>query len=104
SHDLQSVRVAAHMMHGDTRNDLGISIVELHLRAVNQAHHRKYSLQIVGMRKERLGHVTTRRKRHLALLEMKTCTRKQVQIARVVVMQMRDYDVFDLRAIDAQQA
>ena len=35
---------------------------------------------------------------------MKARTREQLQIARVVVMQVRDDDVLDLRAIDAEQA
>src|SRR5262249_23582275 len=39
-----------------------------------------------------------------ALLKMKACTRKLGQIARVVVVQVRDDDVLDVRTIDAQQS
>ncbi len=96
--------VAAHVVHADAGNDLGIAVVELHPRAVGQAHHRQYALQLVGVREERVCHVTAGRKCHLAVLQVEARPREQRQIARVVIVQVRDDDVPDLGAIDAQPA
>src|SRR5512137_1650999 len=47
--------------------------------------------------------MTPGRKRHLAILQMKAGARKQLQVARVVIVEMRDDDVFDLSTIDSQK-
>jgi hypothetical protein len=78
--------------------------VELDSSGVHVPHHRHDFVDLIGVGEELRRHVPTGRVRELAVLQMKARPRKQIEIADVVVMQVREDHVLGGRGIHAEQA
>jgi hypothetical protein len=101
AHHLQAVRMAANMMHADAVGDLGVAAVERDPVGINGAHHAHDILYLESVTHARVTHVAPGRKAHLAVLQMKARTREEIEIAGLIVVQVRDDHVLDAGGVDA---
>ena len=99
---LQAVGMAADTMHGDAGRDLAVAGIEIDALAIDMAHHLRDVLDRERMSQQSVAHAASRRVSHLALLEMEARVREAVEIAGVVVMQMRHDNVANARRRDAE--
>ncbi len=104
SGNLQSGRVPAHAMQSQTGHYFGLTIMKNGAAAVDFSHHLERILQIVRFAQEMVAHAAARsRIGHLAILNVKACGRKAIEIPGVVVMQMSQDHIRDFVRIDVEQ-
>ncbi len=94
-HHLQAVGMAADPMQRDAGRDLAVAGMERHPLAEDMAHHQRDMLHRKRMPQRPKTHAAPGGVAHLAILQMKSRVRKQIEIAGVVIMQMSDDDVLD---------
>ena len=96
--------MAADQMQRDSGKELGVAVVELDSPGVNAPHHAGDVLCLEGAAVALFAHVAPGRVLHLQVLQVQRRRGKQLEIADVVVVQVRDHDILDRRRIDAEQA
>ena len=101
--DLQARRMTADAVQGQPRHKLGVAIVEDSFVGIDVPQHHLNIFKVERAAKHLVAHVAAGRIGHVAILEMKARARQTVEIAGVIVMQMRDDDVGDLVGIDVEQ-
>ena len=65
--------------------------------AIVEPHHSDDVLDLEGVRQKRMAHVFARREGELGLLQMKASLGEPVEIADVIVVEMGNDDVLDVR-------
>ena len=70
--------------------------------AIDMAHHQGHVLDRKRMPQHAVAHAAAGGIAHLALLEMKPCGRKAIEIAGVVVMQMGNDNILDAVGLDPE--
>ena len=103
AHCLQPSGVTTNVMYRQARGDLRVAVMELHAPRVDVADHGHDFIDLVRMREKIDGHVAPRGVGQFAILQMKTRSWKQVEIANMIVMKMRDDDILDFCRIDPKQ-
>jgi hypothetical protein len=86
--------VSADVVHTQTRRDIFVPVVKYHASGEKPADHRSNVLCIEWPTSERVRHVPSRAELHFAILNVVTRNWKQFMVAAMVVMHMRDDDVF----------
>ena len=76
--------------------EVRIAVVEAHPVAVHGAHHADHVFHFVGAAEAVVRHVPAGRVAHLEILQMQRRIRKEIEIADVVIVQMRDDYVLHL--------
>jgi hypothetical protein len=94
-HHLQTIGMAADAMQRHAGGDLAIIGMELHAFAEDVADHQRHMLRRIWMAQAAEAHAAPGGEAHLAILQMKSRIRKQIEIAGMVVMQMGNDDIPD---------
>ena len=94
--------MAAGVMQADTRRKLDLAAIHLDATLEVQPHHADHVLDLEAVAEFRVAHVRPGDEAHLALLQMKARDREFVEIADMVVMQMRQHHVGDRLRRDAE--
>ena len=102
-HHLQAVGMAADAMHGHPGRDLAFAGMEGDAVAIDMPHHGRDVLDRERMPQHAVAHAAPGGVAHLAILQMKARIGEAVEIAGVVVMQMRDHDIPDAVGLDAKR-
>ena len=85
------------------RSELVVAVVERDPAAVHLAHHTGDVLDVERHAQARVAHVAPGRVRHLAVLQVETGAREDLEVADVVVVHVGDDDVVDLRGVDVER-
>src|SRR5215208_3315974 len=104
ANELKSGRMASRRMYRKAGSELGVAIVEQDAACIVEPHDSADVLDLERMRQPRISHEAPRGIRKLAFLEMESRVRKPVEISHMVVMQMREDDIFDRIHIDVERA
>ena len=104
AHCLQASGVAADMDQLDTGRELGIAVVELDASPVYAAHDVENVVHIVGVAHHVKRHVAPGGILQLLLLQVQARVGQQVNVAGMVVVQMRDDHVPHVVGRDAKPA
>ena len=96
-------RMASHAMQRQSRNQLRIAIVEDGLVGEHVLHHHLNVREVEGLPQRLVAHAAASCVRQVAILHMKSRVRETVEIAGVIVMQMRQDDVGHLLGVHADQ-
>src|SRR5687768_4689197 len=91
-------------MQRDARRQLCVTVVELHAPVVDAPHHANYVLRLERAAEALVAHVAPGGIAHLELLQVEAGARKQLEVADVVVVQVRDDHVLQAGGVDVQQA
>src|SRR3954462_7982407 len=102
AHELKSRRMTGCRVDRQTGREFGVAMIEHDAARIVQPHDPADILDLEGMRQPLIPHVTPRGISQLALLKMKSRSREAVEIADMVVMQMRQDDVLDRVGVDAE--
>ena len=100
-HALQTLRVAADMVDGDSRRDLVLAVVKGDASVKHFAHHRHHVVDLERQPQRHVAHAAARCICHLAILQVIARPRKQIVVADVIVMHVADDDRLHLRRLDA---
>src|SRR3569832_533317 len=100
---LQSLRVAADLVHGDARCDLVVAVVEIDEIVEHLLHHGVDVRRAERHADHLVAHTAARTVGHLGVLDVIARVREQVVIAGVVPMHVRGDHVVDLAGIDAER-
>jgi hypothetical protein len=103
AHELQAVAVAADQVQADPRGEFVVAVVERHAPAIDLPHHAHDVLDVERHPQPRVAHVASGGIRHLPVLEMKAGAREDLEVADVIVMQMRDDHVLDPGGVDVER-
>ena len=101
-HHLQAVGMTADPVHGHAGRDLAVAGIEIDALAIDVTHHQRDVLDREWMSQQSVAHAAARGVSHLALLEMEARIREAVEIAGVIVMQMRHDNVANARRGDTK--
>lgn len=101
---LQAGGMPADAMQGEAGSEFIIAIVKDGALGVDVADHLENVFKIEGGAKLAMAHRAARGESHFAILQMKTSKRKAIEIASVVVMEVRDNYVGNAIGIDADEA
>src|SRR5260370_42616463 len=86
---LKPRRVDAEMMERETWRQLGIAVMEADATLIDLAHQTDDVVDGIGLAERAMRHVAPGGIGHLAVLEMEMRFREEVEIADVVVVEMR---------------
>ena len=100
-HALHSHGMAANKVHRDTGGDGFLPVMELHAAIVDAPHQTEHVLDGERTAKETLTHATAGGELHLLVLDMKRRSRKIIQAAGMIPVQVADDDVRYLVGFDA---
>ena len=100
-HHLQSHGVPAEMVHAESRGEFLVAIVKHNPSAVETPHHGNHVVFLEWKSHERMSHVTAGGELHFAILHVVPGRGKHRMVSAVVVVHVRDDDVFNLRCIDS---
>src|SRR6201996_8103687 len=95
AHHLQAVGMSADPMHGHARSHFAVAGIEGDALAIDVTPHLRHVLDRKRMPQQPVAHAAAGRIGHFALLQVKARIGKAVEIAGMVVMQMRDDDILD---------
>ena len=90
-------------MERDAGRELRVTVVKAHTACVDTAHHAHDILHLIRAAEAGAAHVAAGGVAHFQFLEMERRLREEIEIADMVVMQVRDDDVLHLRRVDAEQ-
>ena len=102
-HALQTLRVAADMVDGDSRRDLVLAVVKGDASVKHFAHHRHHVIDLERQPQRHVAHAAARCICHLAILQVIARPRKQIVVADMIVMHVADDDRLHLRWLDADR-
>ena len=103
ANDLQTVRMAAYMMHRQARRQFLHPVDEDDPVVIDLAQHVDHIVDRIGHVERLVPHVAAGGECHLAVLQIELRLGEVADRTGMVVMQVRDDDVLDLPCIDAQQ-
>ncbi len=95
--------MAARRVNADAGREFGVAVIEQDSARIVQPHDAADVFDLEGMRQPGVTHVFSGRVGEFTLLEMKSRAGKAVEVADMVVVQMREDDVLDGVRIDAEQ-
>src|SRR5689334_1835248 len=87
--ELQTGRMSARRMDGQSGSNLGVPIVEKYPAGIVQPHDAADILDLERMRQPWILHIASGRVGKFALLKVKSRIRESIEIAGMIVMQMR---------------
>ena len=96
--------MAADKVQRHAGHELGVAVVKAHPAFVNAPHHADHVLDVEGAAEASVAHVAARCVAHFQVLEMQHRPRKKLEIAYVIIVQMRDHDVSYGCRLDPQEA
>src|SRR5260221_6337507 len=100
AHDLQAARMAADAVQCYARRQLGSSFVINHATGKQLADHGLHIAHLIGRTHDGVAHCAAGAESHLVGLQVVTGARKQLVVARVIVVHVADEDIVHLRRID----
>lgn len=103
ANDLQAVGVTAEAVEHDPRREFIHALVKYHTTGVHTLDHGRHIAPVERGAQARMAHATTRGIRHFTVLEVEPGARKQVAIARMIVVQVRDDHVGGGCGVDVEQ-
>src|SRR5580704_5844898 len=95
--------MAADVVHGDARHDLGLAVVKRAAARKDLAHHGDDVLDFERQPQRPMAHAAAGGIGHFAVLQMIAGLGKQIVVAAMVVMQVADDDVLDAVGRDAKR-
>src|SRR5690242_8809127 len=101
---LQPHGVAADMVQGEAGCELRIAVMEADAPAIDLAHQSDDILDTVGLAEGRLRHMAAGGVTHLLVLDVEARPRKAIDIADMVVVEVRHDHVLDRGGIDSDEA
>ena len=102
-HELHARRMPADRMQGDAWRQLRGAVVEFDALRKIEPHDPDHVLDLERAGEERMAHVASGRVVQFDLLQVELRARKPVKIADMVVVHVRQHDVLDGTAVDADQ-
>ncbi len=93
----------ADQVQRDAGKELGVAAMEAHAAGVDAAHHAHHVFHLESAAEAVVAHVAAGRVRHLELLHVQQGRREKIEVADVVVVQVRDHHVLHLRRVHAEQ-
>ena len=102
AHDLQAAGVAADQVHGDAGRDLAFAVVEFYAPGIEIAHQRHHVVDLGLTAEPFVADAAAGGLRHLGVLDVERGVGKQVDVAGMVPMQVRDHHVLHRRRIDTR--
>ncbi len=101
-HHLQPIGMTADAVQRHPRRDLAVAVMKSDALVEDVAHHLRDVLGRKRMAQHAVTHAAPGGVAHLAVLQMKPRVGKAIEIAGVIVVQMRDHDIPDGVGIDAE--
>ncbi len=101
---LQAGAVAADLVQAQPLFEFGIAVMEDDTLGIDRTHHPHDILDVEGVADAGLAHVPAGREAHLRLLKVEAGLREEIEIAGMVIVEMRDDHVLHRPGIDAELA
>ena len=94
--------MAADQVQRYPRREFHVAVVKDDPSGIDVAHHLHYLIRLVGGGEKAVRHVAPRRIHHFLILQVKARFGKEIEVADVIVMQVRDDDILHLVRIHPQ--
>jgi hypothetical protein len=96
--------MATNIMHGDTRRDLIVAVMEANAPREYPAQHDNHVIDVESGPQHALAHMAPGGEIHLPVLNMECGISEEIVIARMIVVHMADDDVLDIRGFDPDRS